>query len=169
MPRMQESANEKILRKEEGGLMAQVSFKGNIGKVRDIAFNNSDGKARLSFSVAEGHSRPDGNGGFTDLGVTWWNVTAFGNLAEALAPALQEGAKQRVVVAGKSSTREYEHNGQTRESLDVVADSVGLIPKRPSDQGRQQGGPQGQQPQNDPWGQQGQIDSSGWDNGNPPY
>ena len=152
--------------------MAQVSFKGNIGKVRDIAFNNSDGKARLSFSVAEGHSRPDGNGGFTDLGVTWWNVTAFGNLAEALAPALQEGAKQRVVVAGKSSTREYEHNGQTRESLDVVADSVGLIPKRPSDQGgQQQGGfnQQTQQPQGDPWGQQGQIDSSSWDNGNAPY
>ena len=108
--------------------MSNVSFKGNVGKVRGLQFSN-DGKPRFSFSVAEGHSKPDGNGGWTELGTTWWNVTVFGNGAEALAETIQEGAKQRVTVFGRAETREYEANGEKRTSLDVIADSVGLIPR----------------------------------------
>ncbi|WP_370577162.1 single-stranded DNA-binding protein [Micrococcus sp. TA1] len=127
-----------------------MSFKGNVGKVRGLAFSN-DGKPRFSFSVAEGHSKPNGNGGFDDIGTTWWNVTVFGKQAEDLADIVAEGQKQRVVVAGRSSTREYEANGETRTSLDVIADNVGVVHRAP--QGQQQGQPAQQQP----WGGQQQA------------
>lgn len=163
--------------------MASVAFKGNIGKVREIQFGN-DGQARIGFSVAEGHSKFDKQTKeWTDTGTTWFNVTVFGRQAEALAEVLREGEKQRVVVSGKQVTREYESNGETRTSLDVVADSVGLIPRQDA-QNQPQGGSQGQgggntRPRNsgpsqgqqsNPWGQQQQ--SYDWGTGNdqnPPY
>lgn len=129
--------------------MAQVSFHGSIGKVRELAFSN-DGKARLNFSVAENHSRLDRNTNtWVDEGVTWWQVTVFGKLAEALADTLREGAKQRVSVGGRSKTREYDKNDGTKgSSLEVVADHVGLIPTaNTGGQGRAQQAP----PANDPW------------------
>lgn len=109
--------------------MSTVSFKGNIGKVRQVQFAN-DGTPRLSFSVGESHGRFNKQSSqWEDTGTTWWNVTVFGKDAETLSEVLQEGAKQRVSVAGRAQTREYEANGEKRNSLDVVADIVGIIPK----------------------------------------
>lgn len=157
--------------------MGQVSFKGNIGKVRDIQFGQ-DGQARFGFSVAESHGKFDKQTNqWVDTGTTWWACTVFGRQAEALAEVIREGAKQRVVVSGRSSTREYESNGETRTSLDVIADSVGVIPSNPQNgQSAPQGGqrPQGggnTRPSNSgpsqgqPWGQQQQT-SYDWGTGN---
>ena len=129
--------------------MASVSFKGNIGKVRGLQFN-PEGKPRFGFSVAESHSKPDGNGGWTDIGTTWWNVTTFGKEAENLAEVIQEGQKQRVVVTGRSVTREYESNGTKGSSLDVVSDFVGITPT--GNAAPQQAQRPAQQPANDGWG-----------------
>lgn len=108
--------------------MSNVSFKGNIGKVRQVQFSD-DGKPRISFSVGESHRRLNKQSNqWEDTGTTWWNVTVFGREAETLSEVLQEGAKQRVSVAGRAQTREYEANGEKRNSLDVVADMVGIIP-----------------------------------------
>ena len=164
--------------------MASVSFRGNIGKVRDIQFGQ-DGQARFGFSVAEGHSRKNRDTNeWEDTGTTWWSVTVFGRQAEALAEVIREGAKQRVVVAGRSSTREYESNGETRTSLDVIADSVGVIPSNPQNG---QNGPQGGQQyqgggntrpnntrpsqgqQGDPWGQQQSYDWGTPGDDQPPF
>lgn len=108
--------------------MSNVGFKGNVGKVRGLQFSN-DGKPRFSFSVAEGHSRLNKQTNeWEDTGTTWWNVTAFGKQAEALADVIQEGQKQRVTVVGRAQTRHWEKDGNSGDSLDVIADSVGLIP-----------------------------------------
>ena len=159
--------------------MASVTFKGNIGKVRGLAFSQ-DGKPRFSFSVAEGHGRFDKQTNqWQDTGTTWRNVTAFGKQAEDLASVIQEGQKQRVVVAGREETREYEANGETRTSLDVIADYVGIIPRAdvpsaPQPQPQQSGGwgqpaPQSA-PAQDPWS--GGQQQGGWgepQQGNPPF
>lgn len=146
--------------------MAQVSFKGNIGKVRELKFLQ-DGKAMFGFSVGESHSKPDGNGGWIDEGTTWWAVSVFGKLAEALAEVIGEGKKQRVTVAGRSKTRTYEANGEQRTSLDVLADHVGIIPSVQQGQSNQSGwgAPQqaqqpAQQQQQGGWGQPPAAD--GW-------
>ena len=107
--------------------MALVSFRANVVKVRGLQFGQ-DNRPRFSFRVAENHGRYDQNNQWQETGTTWWNVTVFGKQAEDLADMIQEGAKQQVVVTGRSQTREYEtQNGQMGESLDVVADFVGLV------------------------------------------
>lgn len=137
--------------------MASVSFQGSIGKVRDVAFS-AEGKARLNFSVAENHSRLDRNTNtWIDEGVTWWQVTVFGKLAEALADVLREGAKQRVSVGGRSKTREYDKtDGSKGSSLECVADHVGLVPSANSAAAR----PAAAAPAPDPWATAGSTGSS---------
>ena len=131
--------------------MATVSFKGNIGKVRGLQFGQ-DGKPRFSFSVAESHRRFNKQSQqFEDTGTTWYSVTVFGKHAEDCADIIQENAKQQVVVSGRQETRSYEHNGEQRTSLDVVADHVGLVHRAPQ---QQSGGFQQQQQAPPPAGNQ---------------
>jgi single-stranded DNA-binding protein len=91
-------------------------------------------------------------------------VTVFGRDAETLADVIQEGQKQRVAVSGRASTREYEVDGQTRTSLDVVADIVGIIPsarKAQQDAGANTWQSPANAPASNTWGQS--------DNGQPPF
>ena len=124
--------------------MSTITFTGNIGKYHGLKFNN-DGKPRASFSAAETARIKDQQGQWADGGTTWFNVTLFGAAAEALDAAIPDG-KGKVIVTGRMSTREYEHNGEKRESLDVVADSVGLVPRQ------QSAGQPRNQAQTDTWG-----------------
>ena len=129
--------------------MAAVSFAGNLGKVQQLRFSD-DGKARLSFSVGESTREKGTDGQWGNSPTTWWNVTVFGYQAEDLADALREGTKQKVTVSGKSKTRQYQAtDGTMRESLDVVADFVGIVPAK-----AQGGGQQASQQSaaSDPWG-----------------
>ena len=147
--------------------MATVTFTANIGKYHGRKFRN-DGKPRASFSAAETARVKDQSGQWVDGGTTWFNVTLFGNAAEALDAAIPDG-KGRVIVTGRMNTREYEHNGEKRESLDVVADTVGIVPRN---QNAGQGQQQGQRPQQaQGWGN-GQANTADWGNGtvaNPPF
>lgn len=131
--------------------MANVSFKGAVGKVHGLHLpQDQGGKSRFSFSVAENHQRFDKQQNqWIDTGVTWFNVTVFGKDAENLADVIKEGAKQIVTVQGRQSTRAYTtKEGEQRTSLDVVADAVGLVHIM-----RQQGGGFTAQPTQSEWGQ----------------
>jgi single stranded DNA-binding protein len=142
--------------------MSTVTFTGNIGSYHGLKFSQ-DGKPRLSFSAAETARVKDQSGQYVDGGTTWFSVTLFGYMAEALDAAIAaQGGKGKVIVTGRMSTRQYEKDGQTRESLDVVADSVGLVPKNQPAQGGQQQPPAQQQP----WGgNQPATNAGGWGNG----
>ena len=141
--------------------MATVTFTGNIGTNRGLKFGQ-DGKARLSFSAAETARVKDQSGQWVDGGTTWFNVTLFGGFAEALdAQIAAQDGKGKVIVSGRMSTRTYEANGETRESLDVVADSVGLVPRNAP---AQQSGGQTQQASGN-WGGNPAASSQGWGNG----
>jgi single stranded DNA-binding protein len=150
--------------------MSTITFTGNIGKYHGLKFNN-DGKARSSFSAAETARIKDQSGQWSDGGTTWFNVTLFGAAAEALDAAIPDG-KGKVIVTGRMSTREYEHNGEKRESLDVVADSVGLVPRTNQ---QQSAGHSRNQAQTDPWGAPvaatGNNTPGAWSNGpqDPPF
>jgi len=140
--------------------MANVVFTGNIGTNRGLKFGQ-DGKPRLSFSAAETARVKDQSGQYVDGGTTWFNVTLFGGFAEALDAQIEaQGGKGKVIVSGRMSTRTYEANGEQRESLDVVADSVGLVPKNQPAPGQQQAAPQTQQVSGN-WGAQ-PANSGGW-------
>ena len=138
--------------------MANISTTANIGKYHGIKFGQ-DGKPRISFSAAETARIKDQSGQWVDGGTTWFNVTLFGGAAEALDQLIAgQGGKGKVIFSGRMSTREYEHNGEKRESLDVVADNVGLVPKNAPQQGQQQpaqqwGGQPTAAPANPTWSQ----------------
>jgi single-strand DNA-binding protein len=140
--------------------LSTITFTGNIGKSQGLKFNN-EGKPRLSFSAAETARVKDQSGQWVDGGTTWFNVTLFGNAAEAIdAQIAAQGGKGKVIVTGRMSTREYEHNGERRESLDVVADSVGFVPRnQPAQQQTTQPAAQSQG-----WGGR-PAQSNGWGNG----
>lgn len=146
--------------------MSNVTFTGNIGSYDGLKFSN-DGKPRLSFSAAETARIKDQSGQYVDGGTTWFRVTLFGYTAEALDAAIAaQGGKGKVIVTGRMSTRQYEKDGVTRESLDVVAESVGLVPKNAPAQGGQQN--YQQQPaaaQQQPWGGQPAQNPGGWSTG----
>jgi len=109
--------------------MANISTTANIGTYHGLKFGQ-DGKPRISFSAAETARIKDQSGQWVDGGTTWFNVTLFGGASEALDQIIAgQGGKGKVNFSGRMSTRQYEKDGQTRESLDVVADSVGLVPK----------------------------------------
>ena len=144
--------------------MANISTTANIGKYQGLKFGQ-DGKPRISFSAAETARVKDQSGQWVDGGTTWFNVTLFGGAAEALDQLIAgQGGKGKVVFSGRMSTREYEHNGEKRESLDVVADSVGLVPKNAPQQGQQQ-------PAQGNWNATAQPAASTWNNGpaDPPF
>lgn len=121
--------------------MAQTAFHGNIGKVKEAAYSN-EGQCRISFTVAEGHSRFDKQSKeWKDTGTTWRRVTVFGKRAETLADVLREGAKQQVVVIGREETREWTNDdGTTGSGIEVVADIVGIIPPAQKNQPANNGG-----------------------------
>lgn len=145
--------------------MATISTTANIGNYHGLKFSN-DGKPRISFSAAETARIKDQSGQWVDGGTTWYNVTLFGGAAEALDQLIaNQGGKGKVVFTGRMSTRHYEKDGQTRDSLDVVADSVGLVPKNQPNNGQQQ---PAQAPVPGGWGGQA---SGGWGgaNGEPAF
>lgn len=143
--------------------MATISTTANIGNYHGLKFSN-DGKPRISFSAAETARIKDPSGNWVDGGTTWYNVTLFGGAAEALDQLIaNQGGKGKVVFTGRMSTRQYEKDGQTRDSLDVVADSVGLVPKNQPANAQQQ---PAQAPAAGGWGGQA---SGGWSSGEPAF
>lgn len=123
--------------------MADNTFIGNIGGDPEMKFT-PNGKSVLNFSIAENHSKPDGQGGFVEDGTTWRRVSVWGWLGEALAESLKSG--DRVIVVGAERLREFTTNeGAQGKSLEVTAKYVGRMPKKSEFEQRNGGGQQGYQ------------------------
>ena len=92
-----------------------------------------DGKLVISFSMAA-------DGRKKDAGPTWFRVSAFGEQAERVASMVERGYIKKgslLYVEGRLESREYQANGQTRTSLDVVMSDWQFVGG-----GQQQGGNQ---------------------------
>lgn len=66
-------------------------------------------------AVFDGMKRDDGK-------ETWANLSIFGKRATSLAEHISKGSQLYVV--GKLTTREYQHNGETRTSVEVAVDNI---------------------------------------------
>ncbi len=101
---------------------AKAMIIGNLGRDPEMRYT-PNGRPVTEFSVAVGHSRPDGSGGWIDEGTDWFRVTVWGDRAERTAEQFRKGNK--VFVEGRFRTREYEtKDGQKRTSLEITADNV---------------------------------------------
>ncbi len=97
--------------------IAEFHIIGRIGKI-DAA------KEVTHISVAANYNRRDGDDWKTD---THWNrITLFGKLRDRLAKA---DTGDLVRVTGRVRQSSYEAEGQTRYSVDLLADGIAILAK----------------------------------------
>lgn len=101
--------------------MNTVQITGNLAKDPVIRATKT-GKAVASFSVGVSKKIKKANGDTLDL-TDWVNITAWGNLAEAVGNELTKGSY--VFIEGRYSTRSYDPpDGQIRYVTEVVANMI---------------------------------------------
>lgn len=116
--------------------MNKVTLIGRLGKDPDMSYNPA-GLAITKFSVAVNHYSRSQSGERQEE--TWWyNITAFGKLAETCNNYLKKGSK--VYVDGRLTPRKYQdRNNVERVSLDVILTEMENLTPRDA-QGASSGG-----------------------------
>lgn len=101
--------------------METLTLVGNLVADPELRYTPS-GKAVANFRLAvtlrvnEGGKWKDGETEFHD-------VVAWQNLAETAATAFIKG--QRVIVVGRPTKREWEHEGEKRSKVEITAEDLG--------------------------------------------
>lgn len=129
----------------------RVTIVGNLTRDPELRGLPSGGSV-CSLRVAVNERRKNGQTGQWDDVPNFFNVTVFGNSADATAKFLTKG--RQVAVDGRLRWREYQDkDGNRREAIEIVAQDVQFI-------GGREGGPGGGAPagggygggQSDDWG-----------------
>ena len=104
--------------------MNKITIIGNLGRDPEMRYMQS-GDAVTNFSVATNRRYRTRDGQQRDE-TEWFNVSAWGRLAEITNQYLSRGSQ--VYVEGRLSSRMYQsQNGETRVSLDVFATEVQFL------------------------------------------
>lgn len=105
----------------------KVMLIGNLGRDPEMRYTPS-GKPVTSFSLAAGRNWVSADGERHDE-TEWFNVVAWGNLAEICNQHLSKG--QKVYVEGRLQTRSWEdENGQKHFRTEVVASEMIILTGR---------------------------------------
>ena len=105
----------------------KVMLIGNLGRDPEMRYTPS-GKPVTSFSLASSRSWVSSNGERREE-TEWFNVVAWGNLAEICNQHLARG--QQVYIEGRLQTRSWEDsNGQRHFRTEVVANEMIILGKR---------------------------------------
>ncbi|MEA3377514.1 MAG: single-stranded DNA-binding protein [Chloroflexota bacterium] len=104
--------------------MNKVLLIGRVGRTPEMRYMPS-GRAVTSFSVGTTHSWQDPEGGEHEK-TEWFNVVAWGDLAERCKSSLREN--HRVYVEGRLQMRSWEaEEGNTCFRSELVADDMILL------------------------------------------
>ncbi|MBI9083713.1 MAG: single-stranded DNA-binding protein [Desulfobacterales bacterium] len=125
-------------------MINKVILVGNLGRDPEIRYT-TDGTAVVNFTIATTEKWKDKNSGQMQEKTEWHRVVAFRRLAEICGEYLAKG--RQVYIEGKLQTRQWEKDGVTRYTTEVVANEMKMLGARGgSDTGRYpQGGSQGGQ------------------------
>jgi single-strand DNA-binding protein len=105
----------------------KVMVIGSVGRDPEMRYIPS-GKPVTSFSIATSRSWTN-SGGERREETEWFNVVAWGNLAEICKQHLRKG--QQVYVEGRLQTRSWEdHDGNKRFRTELVANEMIMLGKR---------------------------------------
>ena len=98
--------------------MNHTTIHGKVGKEPELKFSKS-GTAVIEFSVACSYGRDD------KKTTTWFEVKAFGQLAENIGASVNKG--DTVLVSGRLETSEYQKkDGTTGKFTSLIADEVAV-------------------------------------------
>jgi single-strand DNA-binding protein len=114
---------------EMGRGLNKVLLIGNLGRNPEMRYTPS-GKPVTSFSMASSRSWVSSDGERREE-TEWFNVVAWGNLAEICNQHLARG--QQVYIEGRLQTRSWEdNNGQRHFRTEVVANEMIILGRRVS-------------------------------------
>lgn len=117
--------------------MNKLILTGHLGKDPEMSYTPA-GLAVTKFTVAVNHYSKSQSGERQEE--TWWyNITAFGKVAETCNSYLKKGSK--VLLEGRLTPRKYvDRNNVERVSLDVVLNEMENLTPRDPQQSRSAGG-----------------------------
>lgn len=98
-----------------------VTIVGGATRDAELTFSQG-GMAIVSFGLAI-NTRKQVNGQWEDGEAQFYDVKAFGDLAEHIAETVVKG--MRVIVTGRINFSQWEKDGEKRSKVDVIADEVG--------------------------------------------
>lgn len=99
-----------------------ITVIGNVTKDPGLKFL-PNGSAATEFSVADNRRWTDSEGTIHEE-VSFFDVVAYGDLAENLSQSIARG--HRVIVVGRLNQRSWENQaGEKRSKVELVADAVG--------------------------------------------
>lgn len=100
-----------------------ISIVGTLGREPELRYT-AGGQAMCTFSVAVTRKWKD-NAGEAKEQTSWFDVTAWREMAENVAASLGKGS--RVIVVGRPETREWDDRdtGKKRTAFQIVADAIG--------------------------------------------
>lgn len=110
----------------------KVILVGNLGKDPEVRHLES-GVPVASFSVATSESYNDRNSGEKKTVTEWHNVVLWRGLAEVAEKYLHKG--DQVYIEGKLRTRQWEKDGVTRYSTEIVGENMTMLGGRPRPEG----------------------------------
>ena len=110
----------------------KVILVGNLGKDPEVRHLES-GVPVASFSVATSESYNDKNSGEKKTVTEWHNVVLWRGLAEVAEKYLHKG--DQVYIEGKLRTRQWEKDGVTRYSTEIVGENMTMLGGRPKPEG----------------------------------
>jgi single-strand DNA-binding protein len=149
-------------------MSSPLTLTGRLGQDPELRFSPS-GIAIVRLSIVTSRRVKDqASGEWSDADVTWWDCTAFKQLAENCASSLAKG--MAVVASGRVVQENWEDKeGQKRSKLAVKIDAIGPDLTRATatvqkTNSQTQGGQQQRPAQQDPWagGQSQQQAQGGW-------
>jgi single-strand DNA-binding protein len=121
--------------------LCKVMIIGNLGSDPEMRYTPTN-RAVTQFNVAVNQSTKNQQTGEWVEETDWFRVSVWGDRAERMAETLRKGNK--VFVEGRFKTREFEgRDGQKRTSLEITADSIVNLERRPRDDEGSFGGASG--------------------------
>lgn len=108
----------------------RVQLIGNLGKDPESHFTPT-GRKVSKFTVAVSR-RWRNSSGERQEATDWFNIEAWGRLAETCQEYLKKG--QLIFIEGRLQTDRYEHEGETRYFTKVVAQNMQMLERRHSDE-----------------------------------
>lgn len=99
-----------------------ITVVGNVTREPELKFLNS-GQAVVRLSVAVSRRWQNRQTQAWEEKTSYFDVSAFGSMAENVASSIQKGA--RVVVTGRMDQRTWEtDNGEKRNAFEIAADEI---------------------------------------------
>jgi len=105
-------------------MINKVILVGNLGRDPEIRYTPS-GMAVANFSIATTEKWKDKQSGEMQERTEWHRIVAWGRLGEICGEYLAKG--RQVYIEGKLQTRQWEKDGVTRYTTEVVASEMKML------------------------------------------